>query len=664
MFLGANTGEFYALDLNTGAVLWHKNLGWRPQLTCNARGIASTAAVALDDQGRSTVYVGGGDGYLYALDAATGAQRWRTIVGALPSTTKSDYYNWASPIVLGGQVYDGVSSMCDRPFVPGGLEAFDQATGTLQHSYVAVSAPALGGGVWTSPAADDGGHIFVTTGSGSGSPPGDMYSVVRLSTATLDRQDAWTLPTAERVGDSDWGSSPTVFTAAIAGTPTEMVAACNKNGILYAFDAMHLSAGPVWQTRIGEGNSDGSLACLPAPIWDGSHLLMAGPRTTINGVTYNGSMRALNPATGGVLWERGLGGLILGTPSVNGSGVIAAATYDSSGAPNGTYLLDASDGSQLNFLSFANSKQFAQPVFVGDRLIMATQFGGVNVYEVSTSVDTSRPSAPTGLTATSITASRVSLRWNASSDNVGVTGYRIFRNGTKIGQVPAQTTYDDSTVSPETAYDYTIKALDAAGNVSRPSNRLSVTTPASSSALFSDGFESGAMSAWTTSVGMVVENATVHAGQWAAEAHPASAAAYAVKNLGQTAGALDVQLALRVTSQDGNNLDLLKLRTASGGTLAVVYLTPTGRLALRNATTATATASTVSVSKNTWHQLRLVLTVSGGSSGSQVWLDDAPIAALSRSASYGTTPIGQILIGDTNARTHDVVFDDVVSALP
>src|SRR4051794_6484025 len=158
VFLGANTGEFYALDLNTGAVLWHKNLGWRPQLTCNARGIASTAAVALDDQGRATVYVGGGDGYLYALDAATGAVRWKTVVGALPSNTVNDYYNWASPIVLNGKVYDGVSSMCDNPFVPGsGLRAYDQDTGEQVHSYVSVQPPALGGGVWTSPAADGNG---------------------------------------------------------------------------------------------------------------------------------------------------------------------------------------------------------------------------------------------------------------------------------------------------------------------------------------------------------------------------------------------------------------------------------------------------------------------------------------------------------------------------
>jgi hypothetical protein len=134
-------------------------------------------------------------------------------------------------------------------------------------------------------------------------------------------------------------------------------------------------------------------------VWDGSHLLMAGPKTTIAGTAFNGSMRSLDPATGGVLWERGLGGLILGTPSVSAGGVIAAATYDSTtGVTNGTYLLDARDGRQLNFLSFANSKQFAQPVFVGNDLLMASQFGGLNVYAVSTATDTTPPTAPATLT--------------------------------------------------------------------------------------------------------------------------------------------------------------------------------------------------------------------------------------------------------------------------
>ena len=388
VFLGANTGEFYALDLASGAVIWHRNLGWRPKLTCNARGITSTAAVAPDDLGRPTVYVGGGDGYLYALDAATGTQRWRTVVGGLPSATASDYYNWASPIVVNGVVYDGISSMCDKPFVPGGLQAFDQATGATTHTYLAVSGTALGGGVWTSPAADDQGNIFVTTGSGSGSPPGDMYSVVRLNAPRLPKRTRGRCP-RRHASVTATGSSPTLFSATLGGVTTTMVAACNKNGILYALGRTISAPGQSGRYGSEPVNANGTLACLPAPVWqrnasadgwakdhDRRHRVQRFDALARPGHR----QRAVGAGP--------LGGLILGTPSVSAGGVIAAATYDSTtGVTNGTYLLDARDGGQLNFLSFANSKQFAQPVFVGNDLLMASQ--------LAASTSTSSPPPPT-----------------------------------------------------------------------------------------------------------------------------------------------------------------------------------------------------------------------------------------------------------------------------
>ena len=94
--------------------------------------------------------------------------------------------------------------------------------------------------------------------------------------------------------------------------------------------------------------------------------------------------------------------------------------------------------------------------------------------------DTSAPSVPGGLAAPSVTASSVDLTWNAATDNVGVTGYRVYRNGTLIsGPQPVTTTaYTDATVAAGTGYTYTVDAIDAAGNASAPSPGLPVTTPA------------------------------------------------------------------------------------------------------------------------------------------------------------------------------------------
>lgn len=91
--------------------------------------------------------------------------------------------------------------------------------------------------------------------------------------------------------------------------------------------------------------------------------------------------------------------------------------------------------------------------------------------------DTQAPTAPAGLTATAKTSSSVSLSWSASSDNTGVTGYDVYRNGTKVGST-ATTSYTDTGLSASTAYSYTVKAKDAAGNVSAASSALSATTSA------------------------------------------------------------------------------------------------------------------------------------------------------------------------------------------
>ena len=94
------------------------------------------------------------------------------------------------------------------------------------------------------------------------------------------------------------------------------------------------------------------------------------------------------------------------------------------------------------------------------------------------SSDTTAPSAPSGLAATGTTASSTTLNWTAATDNVGVTGYQIIRNGAQVATTTS-TSYTDTGLSAATSYSYTVKAVDAAGNVSAASNTASVTTTAS-----------------------------------------------------------------------------------------------------------------------------------------------------------------------------------------
>jgi chitodextrinase len=91
--------------------------------------------------------------------------------------------------------------------------------------------------------------------------------------------------------------------------------------------------------------------------------------------------------------------------------------------------------------------------------------------------DTTPPTDPTNLTASNVTSTTVDLSWNASSDNVGVTGYEIFQDGSSIGTVPGTSTTVTG-LSPSTTYDFFVQAFDAAGNTSGNSNTVSVTTTA------------------------------------------------------------------------------------------------------------------------------------------------------------------------------------------
>jgi pectate lyase len=93
--------------------------------------------------------------------------------------------------------------------------------------------------------------------------------------------------------------------------------------------------------------------------------------------------------------------------------------------------------------------------------------------------DTSAPTPPDGLTTQSVSASQVDLAWSAASDDVGISGYRIYRNGIAVVTTTALTTSDNS-LSAATTYTYTVTAYDAAGNESPPSNPVDATTLADS----------------------------------------------------------------------------------------------------------------------------------------------------------------------------------------
>jgi chitinase len=108
-------------------------------------------------------------------------------------------------------------------------------------------------------------------------------------------------------------------------------------------------------------------------------------------------------------------------------------------------------------------------------MIFSINIGPVNAAKL----DKTPPTAPTSLRATEITETSISLAWNASTDNVGVTGYQIYLNNSLVTTVTSQN-YSFNNLTPATTYQFFVKARDARGNISSSSNILTVATKAAS----------------------------------------------------------------------------------------------------------------------------------------------------------------------------------------
>ena len=332
--------------------------------------------------GALTVYAPGAH-YLYALSAATGAVLWKQPIGPATAAGEARYFNWASPTVSGGHIYLGLAANCEAHLIRGGVVELNQHSGKLLHTYYAVPAGKVGASVWSS-VATDGTSVWVTTGNPdpTGTAVYQGFSIVRLSAATLAVQDSWTVPASFTV-DLDFGSSPTLFTPTVGGVATDMVGACNKNGVFYAWKRQALAAGPVWQ--IQAGTTDGpNGACLTSAAYYGAdqQMFLAANQTTIGTATVPGSLRSLNPATGAVLWQQPLACMPNGSPTFNATTqVLAVPLFDpcSAAGKPGVALYNATTGALLTTLTTIGS-EFAQPVFAEGRLFVADESGALTSY--------------------------------------------------------------------------------------------------------------------------------------------------------------------------------------------------------------------------------------------------------------------------------------------
>ncbi|MDL2718116.1 MAG: PQQ-binding-like beta-propeller repeat protein [Acidobacteriota bacterium] len=337
VFVGDWAGREWSLDAGTGALLATANLGTTRAPECNPASLGITSAATISD---GLLFVAGGDDSFYALDPESLAVVWKTRLG--DNSEAGGYYGWCSPAAANGTVLQGVSSNCDNPFVPGRLVALDPTNGS-EVAVASLTPPGVGGsGVWTSPAVDEAARkIFITTASADHLEDGHAFSMVRLDLGTLAIEDEWRVdqPLAAEA-DYDWGSSPTLFKDA---SGRRLVGAGQKDGSYYAFDRDHLSAGPVWKTPIcRDGSSPQSgEGSLSTAAFDGRLLYMGGGAPLASpDPNLLGTVTALDPSDGHVVWTRSFGGAVI-APIATVNGLVLST------AGKLAFALDAKTGDTL-----------------------------------------------------------------------------------------------------------------------------------------------------------------------------------------------------------------------------------------------------------------------------------------------------------------------------
>jgi outer membrane protein assembly factor BamB len=307
IYWGSWDGYEHATHLG-GSRAWATYLGTTTDSAClpPSVGVASTSTIAsVVINGKATLvdFVGGGNGYFYALNASTGAVIWKTLLGSSPS-----HFLWSSPAFYNGSIYEGVSSFGDCPLVQGQLVQMNAITGAIQHTFNVVPNGCIGASVWGSPTIDaTTGMIYFVTGNAGSCATSEPYStaLVEVRASDISLISAWQLPLAQRLPDSDFGTTPTLFNATIHGVWHQLVGVENKDGKYYAFDRTHIRKGPLWKATVsdaGECPQCGTGGISPS-AWDGTKLYVASGSTTIQGSKCQGSLRALNPATGAFLWH-------------------------------------------------------------------------------------------------------------------------------------------------------------------------------------------------------------------------------------------------------------------------------------------------------------------------------------------------------------------------
>jgi len=226
------------------------------------------------------------------------------------------------------------------------------------------------------------------------------------------------------------------------------------------------------------------------------------------------------------------------------------------------------------------------------------------------------------------------------------------------------TTNSTPTATPTATTLFT--STPTATNTSAPNNTPTLTlvptdtpTEISPTAVFSDGFETGDLSSWTSSAGLLVQSTLVYSGNYAAQGNTTTGNTYAKKTLPTSYSDGYSRIYFNLASYS-SQVNLLRYRTSANASIGYLFINTSGKLGLRNDVAAVTTTSTTTVGSG-WHALEFHVIINGASSITEVWLDGVKINDLSITTNLGSNLIGGFQIGEVQSgRTYNVILDDVI----
>jgi len=346
-------GDVIALNAATGKTVWSTSLG-QTEIPCpGSTALEGIGEPATLDVANGRAFVVDAGGMLHALSLSTGAEMAGYPVEVIdaPNLAAGTWVHYASPTLVGSNLYLGTAAYCETKTVPYHGQVIQFSTSSVavvNRFYPLGNGAVLGGGVWGTGGVavePDGSSLWIGTANSLPPPEntGNAEKVMQISTSLS--QLAVNGPVLRKGGDLDFGSTPLLFQP--SGCPP-MLAALNKVGLLLVYNRTNLAGGPTQTLNISAGSGSGKLFGMASfdPVTNAVYV--GNPSDSSDGTYLHGllALQANGACSLSLLWQQTVGANDNKSPSV--TPVIAnGVVYYSEGTANEMAAFNAATGAPL-----------------------------------------------------------------------------------------------------------------------------------------------------------------------------------------------------------------------------------------------------------------------------------------------------------------------------